>query len=298
MTDSSAMKERLATRAATIEKYIREEVATFPGTPVKLREAMVYSLEAGGKRIRPVLCLTFGSLFGAEEDILLPFAAAIEMIHTYSLIHDDLPAMDDDDLRRGKPSCHKAFGEAAAILAGDGLLTEAFLVMTRSRAPRSRLLEATRVFARAAGSAGMVGGQELDMEYTGGKTATLEEVARMQAMKTGAILEASCVCGAILAGASPEELETASGYGRALGKAFQIVDDILDITADEKILGKPKGSDAAAGKSTWPAVAGLEAARIEAERESEKAVNYLRDSRGADADFLRSLAKYIITRVN
>ena len=298
MIDPAELKARLAAKAQETEKYISEKVADFPGAPERLRESMTYSLEAGGKRIRPVLFLSFGALFGALRENIIPFAAAIEMIHTYSLIHDDLPAMDDDDLRRGKPSNHKAFDEATAILAGDGLLTDAFLVMTRTVAPRDRLLEAIRVFARAAGSAGMVGGQELDMVYTGASGVTLAQTEQMQAMKTGAILEASCVCGAALAGASDADLKRTSKYGAAIGKAFQIVDDILDITADEKTLGKPRGSDVAAGKNTWPSLVGLEASREAARFEAEKAVRALEPYNGEEAEFLRSLANYIVVRAN
>lgn len=298
MIEPSELKARLAAKAKETEKYIRENVADFPGAPERLREAMNYSLEAGGKRIRPVLLLSFGALFGAKGEKIIPFAAAIEMIHTYSLIHDDLPAMDDDDLRRGKPSSHKAFDEPTAILAGDGLLTDAFLIMTRTEAPCDRLLEAIRIFARAAGSSGMVGGQELDMIYTGADGITLSQTARMQAMKTGAIIEASCVCGAVLAGASESEIKRTKDYGGAIGKAFQIVDDILDITADEKTLGKPRGSDVAAGKNTWPSLAGLEASREAARSEAEKAIRALEPYNGEEAEFLRSLANYIVVRAN
>ena len=292
------MKNILKNRAAAIERYLSASVETFPGTPDRLKESMAYSLSAGGKRIRPALCLTTASLFGAIEENILPFAAAIEMIHTYSLIHDDLPAMDDDDLRRGKPSNHKAFDEATAILAGDGLLTDAFLIMTRTKADPEKLIEAIKTFSLAAGSAGMVGGQELDMLYTGKSGITLEQIEDMQKLKTGAIIKASCLCGAILAGANAEDCKRIGEYGAAIGKSFQIVDDILDIVADEKTLGKPKGSDIEAGKNTWPSKAGIEASKAAAERETRKAIAALQTYSGEDANFLRGLAEYIINRAN
>lgn len=290
-------KHILAGRAAKVEKYIAENIAGFPGAPARSRDSMAYSLNAGGKRIRPVLCLSFASLFGGDETKILPFAAAIEMIHTYSLIHDDLPAMDDDDFRRGRPSNHKAFGEAAAILAGDGLLTDAFWRMTLTDAAPEKLLSAIAAFARAAGSAGMVGGQCLDMELTGATDATLESVEYMEALKTGAIIEASCVCGAILGGADEAGEARAAEYGRALGKSFQIVDDILDVVGDAGTMGKPRGSDAAAGKNTWPSLAGLDASARAAREESARAKDALAGFAGADADFLRALADYVVKRV-
>ena len=182
---------------------------------------MLYSLQAGGKRLRPVLCLSCAALCGLEPQKALPFAAAIEMIHTYSLIHDDLPAMDDDDLRRGKPSNHKAFDEATAILAGDGLLTDAFVIMCRAPLPPDRLLRAVAELALAAGASGMVGGQEWDMIYTGRSRVSLEELRGMHAMKTGALLRASCVCGGLLAGAEDKALRAISDLCLSPAVAFR-----------------------------------------------------------------------------
>ncbi|MDL2267294.1 polyprenyl synthetase family protein, partial [Desulfovibrio sp. OttesenSCG-928-G15] len=226
--------------------------------PERLAAAMRYSLTAGGKRIRPVLCLLSAAACGKKPapDAVMPFAAAIECIHTYSLIHDDLPAMDDDDLRRGKPSCHKQFDEATAILAGDGLLSDAFLFMTRVASSGKSsgassgsgqgisdgaVLLAIALAAEASGSAGMVGGQALDMEYTARNDISLEELAAMHALKTGAMLRMSCEAGAVLAEAGAEERHALAAYGTAIGAAFQIMDDILDVVGNEKDLGKPVG---------------------------------------------------------
>jgi len=218
------------------------------------------------------------------------------MVHTYSLIHDDLPAMDDDDLRRGKPSNHKAFDEATAILAGDALLTDAFAHMCRVELPAGQVLRAVAEFARAAGSSGMVGGQEWDMLYTGLPPVSMAELRRMHAMKTGALLRASCVCGALLAGAADDVCERIGRYGAALGVAFQIADDILDVVSDTATLGKPAGSDAEQGKNTYPALVGLDESRRLAREQADAACAALAGFNGPEAEFLRALAEYTITR--
>ncbi len=266
--------------------------------PEGLLEAMQYSLDAGGKRLRPVLCLTCAELFGLETEKIMPFACAIECIHTYSLIHDDLPAMDDDDLRRGKPSNHKKFGEALAILAGDGLLTESFVLMSEAapEVPAERVLAAMALLARKAGSAGMVGGQALDMAFTGQANIDLAALRNMHARKTGALILASCLSGALLAGAAAEDLERIEAYGKAIGVAFQIVDDILDEIGDEKTLGKPVGSDREQGKVTYPSLLGLERSRELAEECVAEALQMLQPYEGETAAFLGSLAKYIVQR--
>lgn len=296
------VKERLAAQAAEIEVYIRERFGARMrerGVPEGLLTAMEYSLMAGGKRLRPALCLTFAELFGADRARVMPFAAGFELIHTYSLIHDDLPAMDDDDMRRGRPSNHKVFGEACAILAGDGLLTEAFGCMSRSWPGVSAdlVMPALAEAARAAGAAGMVGGQVLDMEYTARQGVSLSELARMQTLKTGALITAACVCGAILAGAGEEGVARAREYGEAVGAAFQIVDDILDEIGDAATLGKPVGSDRDQGKNTYPSMIGLDESRRLAEERVAAAVAALAPYAGAAADFLRDLARYIVVRV-
>ncbi len=300
---SATIKERLGAYAAGLETYF--ETRLLPelakrGTPETLLAPMRYSLMAGGKRLRPALCMVWAQLCGAGREDVLPFASGFEMIHTYSLIHDDLPAMDDDDLRRGKPSCHKQFGEAEAILAGDALLTEAFGFMASCAASLDpRLVTAALAEAvKAAGSAGMVGGQMLDMDYTGRGGVTLPELAAMQAKKTGALITAVCACGAILAGAGDEDVARARSYGAAIGAAFQIVDDILDVVGDEKDLGKPVGSDEGQGKATYPALAGLDQSRRMAQSRVDEALDSLTPFSGEHADFLRDLAQYIVERVS
>lgn len=297
-------KEKLGQKSDEVESFLSACLNSIE-MPQSLRAAMNYSLLAGGKRLRPVLCLACAALFDsrlAGSGAVIPFAAAIEYIHTYSLIHDDLPAMDDDDLRRGKPSSHKAFGEATAILAGDALLTDAFVFMTRSGIDggisAERVLGAINTLALASGSSGMVGGQFLDMEYTAKPDKTLEELKAMQSAKTGALITASCVCGAMLAGTGQTELEKVCAYGRNLGAAFQIVDDILDETGDEAVLGKPVGSDAEQGKVTYPTLVGLEQSRKLAEEAGQGALDALADFEGEAAVFLRELVGYVLKRAS
>lgn len=284
----------LKMRATLVEAFLDSYLEHFPCAPQRLKAAMLYSLRAGGKRLRPALCLGVAALCGLGEQALMPFAAAIEMIHTYSLIHDDLPAMDNDDLRRGKPSNHKRFDEATAILAGDGLLTDAFYVALLTKLPSERLLPALRELALAAGSNGMVGGQMLDMEYTGKAQVTLAGVAQMQQLKTGAMIKAACVCGALLAGAAKETVAAIATYGACLGKAFQIADDILDLTATTEELGKPAGSDQASGKNTYPSLLGIEESRKLSHLEVEKAKAAL--PAAPEAAFLAGLADYVVAR--
>ena len=228
MMSVEEMKTLLKSRGRDVEAYL---AGCLDGRaiPSRLKESMLYSLQAGGKRLRPVLCLSCAALCGLEPHKALPFASAIEMIHTYSLIHDDLPAMDDDDLRRGKPSNHKAFDEATAILAGDGLLTDAFVIMCRAPLAADVLLRAVAELALAAGASGMVGGQEWDMIYTGRSQVSLEELRGMHAMKTGALLRASCVCGGLLAGAEEVALRALGDHvARAAGGEFLVLEFLFD----------------------------------------------------------------------
>lgn len=296
-----ALRARLKHETARVEAFLSGCLGLLPGLPEGLRTAMDYSLLAGGKRLRPVLCLTFSRAFGQNpgDDAVMPFAAAIECIHTYSLIHDDLPAMDNDDLRRGRPSSHKKFDEATAILAGDALLTDAFAFMASagSALPAGRVLQAISCMASAAGGPGMVGGQFLDMRYTLAKSASLEELRAMHAMKTGALITASCVAGAILGGADATAQKAAGEYGQALGAAFQIMDDVLDETGDPALLGKAVGSDAANEKPTYPSLLGLEQSRRLAREEADKAVAALPDA-GGETAFLHALARYVVDRNN
>ena len=295
--DSQQVKTILAERGAQVEAYLQHCLDAIP-MQGRLKEAMYYSLLAGGKRLRPVLCLSTAALFGLSAEAVMPFAASLEMIHTYSLIHDDLPAMDDDDLRRGRPSCHKAFDEATAILAGDALLTDAFgfMASTVKDLPAGRVLEALASVSSAAGSAGMVGGQILDMDCTGKTDVPLETLQTLHALKTGAMFRVACVSGGLLAGASEPDIASLRAYGEALGVTFQIVDDILDETADTATLGKPAGSDAEMGKTTYPSLMGLDRSRELAQEFAEKAVDSLSAFSGQDAAFLKGLALMLVTR--
>ena len=227
------------------------------GEEDEVSEAMLYSLKNGGKRVRPMLVLEFCRVCGGEVKAALPFACAVEMIHTYSLIHDDLPCMDDDDFRRGMPSCHKQYGEATALLAGDGLLTLAFSVLSKADLPAEKKIEAVKVLADCAGHLGMIGGQTMDLAHEGQKI-TLDLLRRTDALKTGRLIRCGCALGCIAAGASEEMYSAAEKYADSIGLAFQIVDDLLDITSTAEELGKPIGSDEENEKSTYPALLGME----------------------------------------
>jgi len=289
--------ENLRFRAAQVEAYLGVCLKE-RAIPERLLAAMEYSLLAGGKRLRPVLCLSCAAMCGLEEAVVLPFAASIELIHTYSLIHDDLPAMDNDDLRRGKPTNHKVFDEATAILAGDALLTEAFVGMAGTPLPPERVLAALGELARAAGAAGMVGGQMLDMEYTGMAKLGAQELAVLHARKTGALLRASCLCGGLLAGTGAEGAAALARYGTAFGAAFQIVDDILDVTGTAAQLGKTPGKDTTQGKLTYPALLGLERSRELALEQARLAQSSLAVFSGPEAEFLRDLALLQVNRIS
>ncbi len=262
-------------------------------------DAMRYSLDGGGKRIRPVLLLESCRLCGGDVADALDFACALEMIHTYSLVHDDLPCMDDDDMRRGKPACHIAFGEATAVLAGDALLTQAFAAAANSEAAKktpARALEAIALLSKYAGAEGMIGGQVVDLQSEG-KTIALSRLQTMDSLKTGALMRAACEIGAVLAGADNEKRAVLVRYAEALGQAFQIVDDILDVTSDVQTLGKPIGSDAELQKSTYVSLLGLDRAKAAAKDCTAAAIDAL-NVFGADAAFLRSLAENLMTRTS
>ncbi len=257
--------------------------------------AMRYSLLSGGKRIRPILLLEFYSLFGGRAEGALNFAAAIEMIHTYSLIHDDLPCMDNDDMRRGRPSCHKAFGYDTALLAGDALLTHAFFAAANAvDIPPERVSRAISVLAQKAGIYGMVGGQVMDLDFEK-NGANGEELTAMYIKKTSCLLEAAAMCGAVLAGADEETVKKAEEYAENLGLAFQIIDDILDCTADEKTLGKPIGSDKKNGKTTFVTLFGLDGAKQKAALFTKKAEDILNGFSG-DTSYLNELTEYLLNR--
>jgi len=260
--------------------------------------AMQYSLMAGGKRIRPVLCLAAAETVGGNPSDALTAACAMEMIHTYSLIHDDLPAMDNDELRRGKPTCHIAFDEATAVLTGDALLTLAFEVIASEPINNSTRaadwLQVTRIIAVAAGSRGMIQGQMLDMAAEG-RRLNLAELETMHNLKTGALIEASLHCGALLAGANKAQLASLKSYARNIGLAFQVADDILNVEGNPKMMGKAVGTDRAKQKSTYPALLGLDDSRQFARKLTRRALQALQtfDSK---AEPLRALANYIIER--
>ncbi len=262
---------------------------------------MRYSLFVGGKRVRPILCLAAGSCISGKKDIerdLLPVACALECIHTYSLIHDDLPAMDDDDLRRGHPTCHKKFGEAEAILAGDGLLTYAFDLLSNPEHARdlsdSARLAVVHIIARAAGSLGMVGGQALDMDGEG-KQLSFDQLKTIHRNKTGALITASVLSGALGAAADTVQLKAMQVFGDNIGLAFQIVDDLLDVISTTEELGKTAGSDARHNKATYPAFFGVDRTREMAEQAVQRSLDALSRFDKA-ADPLRALAHYIVDR--
>ncbi|MFN6338904.1 MAG: geranylgeranyl diphosphate synthase CrtE [Cyanobacteriota bacterium] len=267
-----------------------------PEDPETLREAMRYSLLAGGKRLRPILCLAACELAGSPADVALPAAVALEMVHTMSLIHDDLPAMDNDDLRRGRPTSHKMFGEAMAILAGDALLTRAFeMVALRSPgvAPQ-RLLAVVGELSLAAGAPGLVGGQVVDLASEA-KEVDLETLEFIHLHKTGALLRACVVCGALVGGAEEDLLAALRVYARGIGLAFQIIDDILDVTASSEVLGKTAGKDLAADKTTYPKLLGLDESRKRAEVLVSEAKDALAPW-STRAQPLLALADYITSR--
>ncbi len=265
--------------------------------PSRLREAMRYSLLGGGKRIRPIICLSACRAVAGLEAPALCAACALEMIHSYSLIHDDLPAMDDDDLRRGRPSLHRAFDEGTAILAGDALLTLAFEVVARDRSlSAARAREIIAELAEAAGDRGMVGGQQADLDAEG-REISREELARIHSRKTGALITAAAVTGALAGGGEKELVGMMRAYGREIGLAFQIKDDLLDVEGNEELLGKAVGQDRRGGKATYPAVWGIEESREELKRAVVRAEAAL-EGLGEEAEPLRMIARFIARRKN
>ena len=291
-----AERERLEKIENALERYLPEKVCT----QAELYRAMRYSLLCGGKRIRPVLLLEFCRLCGGNENSALPYACAVEMIHTYSLIHDDLPCMDDDDMRRGRPSNHKQFGEAMALLAGDALLTQAFALMMEDEAVKGvgaeRAARAAGILANRAGAPGMVGGQVIDLASEG-KKISLEDLEEMDRLKTGNLIIAACTMGCVLGGGGDQEISAASQYAQAVGLAFQVVDDILDVTGDESDLGKKTGSDGIHDKCTYVSLLGLEKAQKKADELTEQALSAL-DSFPGDTSYLRNLAEILRRRTH
>lgn len=289
------LKELWNERRQLVENHLAQELNEDSALDPMLCESMKYSLMAGGKRLRPVLLMAAADAVGATGTRYLEPACAIEMIHTYSLIHDDLPAMDDDDYRRGKLTNHKVYGAGMATLAGDALLTLAFEVMLRQHdASPEDILSVVREMSLAAGPDGMVGGQALDLESED-KQISMSTLRRMHMGKTGALFRAAIRSGAILGGASAVELSALTEYADNFGLAFQITDDILDVTGDEAVIGKPVGSDEKNHKSTYVTLTSLEEAKALAQETVEDAVKAL-EPFGPEADFLRELVRYLVDR--
>ena len=289
----TVIDDRLAAYRQHLEQYLKRYYARFHGEPQGvLFESIEYSLLSGGKRLRSTLALEFCRMIGGEWKKALPFAAAIEMIHTYSLIHDDLPCMDNDDFRRGKPTNHKVYGDAMAILAGDALLTDAFTVASTAQLPAQAVLEAIQVLSECAGSLGMVGGQVLDIQSQN-RMLTEQEVLDVQTRKTGALIRAACAMGAIAGGATPEQYDAACQYAAGLGLAFQIRDDMLDVIGSAEELGKGVGTDQ--DKNTFVRLCGLQKCEELVHRYTDYAVSALQCF--PDAECLCYLALGMVVRM-
>lgn len=295
--DDAGVREYLHRRANEIDAALSELLPSNDLPPANLHQAMRYSSMGGGKRLRPVLFLTAGEALGGRTADLLPAACAIEMLHTYSLIHDDLPSMDNDDLRRGRATCHKAFDEATAILAGDALQAQAFLVLARDGVtpdPGTRV-RAIREIAAAIGPAGgMVGGQVMDME-SAGRAVDAATVDAIHRAKTGALIRASLVAGGLWAGANESDAESLARFGEHIGLAFQIVDDVLDLTQSLEQLGKTPGKDQTTRKATYPALYGIDASIARARQEVERSIDALEHFSG-NPEALKALAWFSVTR--
>ena len=290
-----ALTEYLRTRRAAVERALERFLPSATVRPATIHEAMRYSLFAGGKRLRPILCLAAAEACGGKTKSALPLACAAECIHTYSLVHDDLPSMDNDDFRRGRPTCHKAFGEGIAVLAGDALLTIAFEIAARAEPARRYPLRAIfQEIATGAGSRRLIAGQVADLEAEG-QPITRAQLRYIHENKTAALLSTSVRLGAMSANASASQLGAITKFGRALGLAFQIIDDILDVTQTTEKLGKSAGKDVAAQKATYPAVIGLEKSRAEAKRLTQHAHGALAIF-GRKGETLRALSNYLLER--
>jgi geranylgeranyl diphosphate synthase type II len=292
------LKAYLEERRGLVNRTLEAYLPKVRGPAFRVTQAMHYSLFVGGKRLRPILCLAAAEAVGGDPGEVLPVACALEMIHTYSLIHDDLPAMDDDDLRRGQITCHKQFDEATAILAGDGLLTEAFRTMAAAadkyEGGERVLLDVINLVASAAGYQGMVGGQMLDL-LAEGRRVTLMELETIHRAKTGALLTAAVRAGALMGGGNRVEVTALTTYGEKFGLAFQITDDLLDVEGETAEMGKAAGMDEKRQKATYPAVLGLEATRAWSRRLVAEAVASL-ESFQTKAEPLRELAQYLLVR--
>lgn len=297
--DSEKMGRLLKERREETEHILQKYLPAPAGLQKTVLDAMAYSVLAGGKRLRPIMMMESYRIFGGSEKVVQPFMAAIEMIHTYSLVHDDLPAMDNDKYRRGKLTTHAKYGEAMGILAGDGLLTYAFetigaaFSMTEDAA---RVGHAMQVLAEKAGIYGMLGGQVIDVESEGKPGMTLEKITQIHTLKTAALIEAACMIGAILAGASEFQVGQMERIARNVGIAFQIQDDILDVTSTQEVLGKPVGSDARNEKTTYVTLQGMDASAAEVRRLSRESTEMLRQMPG-DTLFLEELIRMLTVRM-
>ena len=289
-SEAKIAQDYLARIAKDAEAKFDEHLPPVTDRPCRLHEAMRYSMFAGGKRLRPGLAKATFDMFGGKGDKIWLATSALEMLHTFSLIHDDLPCVDNDDYRRGKPTSHKKFGEATAVMAGDALCVHAFEMMGKTGNAK-----AIELLAHLLGTYGMIGGEMTDIECEG-KAVDLEIVDYIHYHKTAALIEASLLVGAMLAGASEKDMEVIRNYGRSIGLAFQIVDDILDIVSTTEELGKDAGSDVENGKATYPSIVGLEKSRERARELYEESIKVL-DGLKCDTSILRSIAAYIITRV-
>jgi len=289
------LKDYLTDRAARTDAAMEAFLPKSSARPATIHEAMRYAVFSGGKRLRPILCLAAAEACGGEISDALAPACAVELMHTYSLVHDDLPAMDDDDLRRGRATCHKVYGEGMAVLCGDALLTEAFAILAGTRpTKRYGARDYITELAETGGSRKLIGGQVMDLEGEG-KKLSKRDLVRIHEAKTAALLTCSLRLGAMTANASPAKLAAISGFGHALGLAFQVIDDILDVTQSTEVLGKTAGKDQAVGKSTYPAVIGLEASRKEAAKLTRAAMAALVPL-GGKASRLREIGAYLLDR--
>lgn len=296
------IKNELAVRAESAEDVVCRFLPDVEGLQGMVFDAMEYSVTAGGKRLRPILMNETYSMFGGKSEVIEPFMAAIEMIHTYSLVHDDLPAMDNDMLRRGKPTTHAAYGEAMGVLTGDALLNYAFETALEAYdavdADVTTITTAMRILARKAGVFGMIGGQVVDVEAEKKHLEVTEEMLHfIYELKTGALIEASMMIGAALAGATDDEIETIESVAAKIGMAFQIQDDILDVEGDEAVLGKPVGSDERNHKVTYVTFAGIDKSKQEVKRLTDEAINEL-NSLNYKNEFLTELLNYLVYRDN
>lgn len=287
------VKKKLEEYNSKIIDALIEHLPSANDGQIDVVRAMKYSLSNGGKRLRPVLTLEFCKMCGGDVESAMNYACAVEYVHTYSLIHDDLPCMDDDDMRRGNPSCHKMYGEAMALLAGDGLLTHAFEICSCTDLDAQKNADAVCLLAQNAGVGGMIGGQVIDLKYEAGDP-TISDILSVHKLKTGALISAACLLGCIAAGASNEQLSAASKYAYLIGTAFQIKDDLLDVQGDEAVLGKPVGSDAENDKTTYVTLVGAQKAQKDVEKLTSKAIEILDEFE--NNEFMKALSEYLVNR--